>query len=309
MIVLDATIVNVALPVDPGRPRLLAVEPRLGRQRLPDRLRRPAAARRPARRPRRPPRRLPGRPGRLHRSPRCSAAWPHSQEMLIGARFVQGIGGALTSAVILGMIVTMFPEPREQAKAIGVYSFVASAGGSIGLLAGGVLTDGDQLALDLLRQPPDRRSPPALLALRAGRARARASGFGEGADVARRGARSPAALMLGVYTIVERRRLRLGLAADARPRRRLARAAGRRSSAREATAPQPADAAADLPLAQRLRREHRPGPDGRRHVRDVLPRRAVPAAGARLRRARDRPRVPARDAWSSACCRSASRRG
>jgi EmrB/QacA subfamily drug resistance transporter len=64
-----------------------------------------------------------------------------SQGMLIGARFVQGVGGALTSAVILGMIVTMFPEPREQAKAIGVYSFVASAGASIGLLAGGVLTE------------------------------------------------------------------------------------------------------------------------------------------------------------------------
>ena len=61
--------------------------------------------------------------------------------MLIGARFVQGVGGALTSAVILGMIVTMFPEPREQAKAIGVYGFVASAGGSIGLLAGGALTE------------------------------------------------------------------------------------------------------------------------------------------------------------------------
>ena len=61
--------------------------------------------------------------------------------MLIGARFVQGVGGAIASAVILGMIVTMFPEPREQAKAIGVYSFVASAGASIGLLAGGVLTE------------------------------------------------------------------------------------------------------------------------------------------------------------------------
>ena len=48
----------------------------------------------------------------------CAVA--QSQEMLIGARFVQGAGGALTSAVILGMIVTMFPEPREQAKAIGV---------------------------------------------------------------------------------------------------------------------------------------------------------------------------------------------
>ena len=76
--------------------------------------------------------------------------------MLIGARFVQGVGGALTSAVILGMIVTMFPEPREQAKAIGVYSFVAVAGGSIGLLARRRAHRGDQLALDLLRQPPDR---------------------------------------------------------------------------------------------------------------------------------------------------------
>ena len=60
--------------------------------------------------------------------------------MLVAARFVQGIGGAMTSAVILGMIVTMFPEPAEQAKAIGVYGFVASAGGAVGLLLGGVLT-------------------------------------------------------------------------------------------------------------------------------------------------------------------------
>jgi EmrB/QacA subfamily drug resistance transporter len=64
-----------------------------------------------------------------------------TQGMLIAARFVQGAGGAFASAVVLGMIVTMFPEPREQAKAIGVYGFVASAGGSIGLLAGGLLTE------------------------------------------------------------------------------------------------------------------------------------------------------------------------
>jgi EmrB/QacA subfamily drug resistance transporter len=62
-----------------------------------------------------------------------------SRWLLVGARFVQGVGGAMTSAVILGMIVTMFPAPREQAKAIGVYAFVASAGGSIGLLAGGAI--------------------------------------------------------------------------------------------------------------------------------------------------------------------------
>jgi EmrB/QacA subfamily drug resistance transporter len=63
-----------------------------------------------------------------------------SQEMLIAARFIQGVGGAMTSAVVLGMLVTMFPEPAERAKAIGVYSFVASSGASIGLLAGGALT-------------------------------------------------------------------------------------------------------------------------------------------------------------------------
>jgi EmrB/QacA subfamily drug resistance transporter len=63
-----------------------------------------------------------------------------SQATLVAARFVQGVGGAMTSAVILGMIVTMFPSPAERAKAIGVYAFVASAGGAVGLLAGGVLT-------------------------------------------------------------------------------------------------------------------------------------------------------------------------
>ena len=63
-----------------------------------------------------------------------------SQETLIIARFVQGVGGAMTSSVILGMIVTMFTEPRERTKAISLYSFVASAGASTGLLAGGILT-------------------------------------------------------------------------------------------------------------------------------------------------------------------------
>jgi EmrB/QacA subfamily drug resistance transporter len=69
----------------------------------------------------------------------CGAA--QSQDVLVAARFVQGVGGALTSAVILGMIVTLFPRPDEQAKAIGVFSFVAAAGASIGLLAGGILTE------------------------------------------------------------------------------------------------------------------------------------------------------------------------
>jgi EmrB/QacA subfamily drug resistance transporter len=98
----------------------------------------------------------------------CALA--QSQGVLIGARFVQGVGGALTSAVILGMIVTMFPEPREQARAIGAYTFVAVAGGSIGLLLGGVLTEtinwhwiffvnipiGVATALAAIRLVPDR---------------------------------------------------------------------------------------------------------------------------------------------------------
>ena len=107
--------------------------------------------------------------------------------MLIAARFVQGVGGALTSAVVLGMIVTMFPEPREQAKAIGVYGFVASAGGSIGLLAGGVLTEAINwhwiffvnlpigVATALLALQARRGRPPGSASRRRGRARRRAA--------------------------------------------------------------------------------------------------------------------------------------
>ena len=64
-----------------------------------------------------------------------------SQGLLIGARFVQGIGAAVVASMVLAVIVTVFPEPRETAKAMSIYAFVASAGGSIGLLVGGVLTE------------------------------------------------------------------------------------------------------------------------------------------------------------------------
>jgi EmrB/QacA subfamily drug resistance transporter len=63
-----------------------------------------------------------------------------SQGLLIGARLLQGIGGAVASSVILAIIVTEFPQAKEQAKAMGLYAFVSAGGGSIGLLAGGVLT-------------------------------------------------------------------------------------------------------------------------------------------------------------------------
>jgi EmrB/QacA subfamily drug resistance transporter len=64
-----------------------------------------------------------------------------SQAMLVGARAVQGIGGAVVSAVALSLIVTLFTEPGERAKAMGVFGFVAAGGGSIGVLLGGVITD------------------------------------------------------------------------------------------------------------------------------------------------------------------------
>ena len=123
-----------------------------------------------------------------------------SQGLLIGARFVQGIGGAMTAAVILGMIVTMFPKPHERAKAISVYSFVASAGGALGLLLGGVITQeinwhwiffvnlpiGIATAVFAVRLLPDDRG----------------IGLDRGADVP--GAvLLVSALMLAVYTIVE----------------------------------------------------------------------------------------------------------
>src|ERR1700689_1796502 len=123
-----------------------------------------------------------------------------SQTMLIAARFVQGVGGAMTSAVILGMIVTMFPEPREQAKAIGVYAFVASAGGSVGLLAGGVITQSiDWHWIFFVNIPIGIAT--AVFAARL-LAHDPGIGFSEGADVP--GAvLITSALMLGVYTIVK----------------------------------------------------------------------------------------------------------
>jgi EmrB/QacA subfamily drug resistance transporter len=64
-----------------------------------------------------------------------------SQGMLVGARAIQGLGGAVVSAVALSLIVTLFTEPAERAKAMGVFGFVAAGGGTIGVLMGGILTD------------------------------------------------------------------------------------------------------------------------------------------------------------------------
>ncbi len=123
-----------------------------------------------------------------------------SQGMLVGARLLQGAGGALTSSVILGIIITMFTEPREQAKAIGVFSFVASAGASIGLLAGGILTQGiDWHWIFFVNVPIGVAT--ALLALRYVE-RDQGLGLRAGADAVG-GVLITASLMLGVYTILE----------------------------------------------------------------------------------------------------------
>jgi EmrB/QacA subfamily drug resistance transporter len=123
-----------------------------------------------------------------------------SRQMLIAARFTQGIGGAMTSAVILGMIVTMFPEPRERARAIGVYSFVASAGGAVGLLLGGVLTESINWHwIFFVNVPVGVATAAAALRLLDAD---RGPGLRRGADVAG-AALITAALMVSVYTIVD----------------------------------------------------------------------------------------------------------
>jgi EmrB/QacA subfamily drug resistance transporter len=123
-----------------------------------------------------------------------------SQGLLVAARFIQGVGGAMTSAVILGMIVTMFPEPRDQAKAIGVYAFVASAGGSVGLLAGGVLTQSINWHWIFFINIPIGIAT-AVFAARL-LERDKGIGFGNGADIPG-GVLITSSLMLGVYTIVK----------------------------------------------------------------------------------------------------------
>ncbi|MFC4507629.1 MULTISPECIES: MFS transporter [Streptomyces] len=123
-----------------------------------------------------------------------------NESSLIAFRFVQGVGGAIASACILGMVATMFSEPRKQAQAIGAYSFASAGGGAVGPLLGGVLTEylnwhwiffinapiGVVLVLVGLRSVPDERG----------------QGLGKGTDFL--GALLvTAGMMLLVYTIVD----------------------------------------------------------------------------------------------------------
>ncbi|MEV6864599.1 MFS transporter [Streptosporangium subroseum] len=123
-----------------------------------------------------------------------------SQEMLVAARFVQGAGGAMASAVVMGIIVTIFREPREMAKAIGAIGFVAAAGGAIGGTAGGVLAQAAGWHWIFFVNVPVG-VVAAVLAVRM-LVTDRGLGLAAGADVA--GAfLVTAGLMVGVYTIVK----------------------------------------------------------------------------------------------------------
>ena len=205
----------------------------------------------------------------------------------------QGVGGAMTSAVILGMIVTMFPEPREQAKAIGIYGFVASAGGSIGLLAGGVLTEAISWHWIFFINLPIAIGT----ALAAARLIDRRRGH-RPRPRRRRARRRPRDRRADARRLHDRQgeRVRLGLAAHARPRRRRARAARRSSSLRQARTANPL-----MPLRV-FRSRNVTGANG---VQVVGRGRACSACSSSARSTcehvlglnplRDRPRVPARD--------------
>src|SRR2546428_12160389 len=123
-----------------------------------------------------------------------------SQPMLIVARFIQGIGGAVSSAVILAMIVTLFPEPVERAKAFGIFSFVASSGAVVGLIAGGLITQSVSWHWIFFVNLP-LGIATALLAARVLESD-RGIGIGQGAAALGAGL-GPGALRLGGSTIVQ----------------------------------------------------------------------------------------------------------
>ena len=291
MMVLDATIVNVALPsiqrdlhftqgnltwvmnaylITFGGFLLLAGQ---------------------ARRPGRPQEGLPRRARPVHR--RLGALRRRRQPGDADRRAAssRAIGGAVASAVILAIIVTEFPERAEQAKAMGVYAFVSAGGGSIGLLAGGALTQSlDWHWIFFVNVPIGVLAfvlGSALIEENAG------IGLAGGVDVAG-SVLITLATMLGAFAIVKSteygllsaRTLGVGGAA-LRAARRLLRAGGAHR--------QPDHAAADPAPAHADGLEPRPRAARDGHVLGVLPRRAVSRARARLRRDRHRPRVHAAD--------------
>ncbi|MEV5546391.1 MFS transporter [Streptomyces sp. NPDC052309] len=122
-----------------------------------------------------------------------------SQGMLIAARALQGVGGAMTSAVVLGMVVALFPEPGERARAIAVFSAVGAAGGALGTFLGGALTEALNWHWIFLINLPI--GVVAWLAALRFLAPDEGAGLGRGADYPG-AALVTGALMLTVYTII-----------------------------------------------------------------------------------------------------------
>lgn len=127
------------------------------------------------------------------------AGFATSPALLIAARFLQGVGSAMASAVSLGILVTLFTETRERARAIAVFSFTGAAGASLGQVLGGVLTDAlDWHWIFFINLPIGLA---ALLAALPALPSDRGLGLRAGADVP--GAvLVTAGLMLGIYSVV-----------------------------------------------------------------------------------------------------------
>ncbi len=213
------------------------------------------------------------------------------QLLLVVARAVQGLGGAVSSSVIIALIITEFPDPIERARAMSAYIFVAVGGGSVGLLVGGVLTQTVNWHWIFFIN-----IPIGLLTLVLGaRLLEENAGIGLGGGIDWLGSiLVTASLMVGIYAIVKATEYgwasahTLGVGGVA-----VLMLVGVRRARVAHLEPDPAAGGAAHPGAARHVRRARARLVG--HVGDVLPRRALPRADPRLRRARHRPRVPADD--------------
>ena len=212
-----------------------------------------------------------------------------TQGLLVTARAIQGFGGAIVAAVALSLIMTLFTEAGDRAKAMGVFGFVAAGGGTVGVLLGGILTDLLTWHWIFLVNIPVGIAVFALcvVLLPASRGPASEARLDIGGAIT-----VTAALMLAVYAIVNGNSNgwtsaeTLGLLGGGdRPLRDLPRPRGARR--------RPAHAARPLQAPQPLGRERDRRALGRLDVRDVLLLRALHAARPRLLAARGRPRLRA----------------
>ena len=138
------------------RPRLRPGLAVVGAQRLHARLRRPPAARRPARRRPRPAPRSSRSGWPSSPSPRCSAASPRPRASWSPPAPLQGVGAALAAPSVLALLTTSAPDEAARNRALALFGAVSSAGASIGLLLGGLLTDVGSWRWTLFINVPDR---------------------------------------------------------------------------------------------------------------------------------------------------------